>query len=169
VSVSFGRLALPTTTAPRQRRSGELTRLVVPGRARARAREHGPVSPPRARGGVRISLRFLTPFLIIFFVTAAALFSCFYGRDCRFVVPVRWVLRAFGSSDGRPLVRSEEVGLAGDSSGKLEADVVWSHWRLSAGHWCLRLPGAEDSMLVRRGALCACAAWTWTWFSCFVF
>jgi hypothetical protein len=169
VSVSFGRLALPTTTAPRQRRSGELTRLVVPGRARARAREHGPVSPPRARGGVRISLRFLTPFLIIFLLLLPLCSHVFTDATAALLCPCDGCLRAFGSSDGRPLVRSEEVGLAGDSSGKLEADVVWSHWRLSAGHWCLRLPGAEDSMLVRRGALCACAAWTWTWFSCFVF
>lgn len=63
----------------------------------------------------------------------------------------------FGSNDGRrspALVRSEEVGFAGISSGKPEEDVFWRHWTLSAGHWCLRvpglrIPGASD------GELCA--------------
>jgi hypothetical protein len=73
-------------------RSGELTRLVVPGRAR----EHGPVSPPRARGGVRISLRFLTPFLIIFLLLLPLCSHVFTDATAALLCPCDGCLRAFG-------------------------------------------------------------------------
>ena len=95
-------------------------------------------------------------------------------------MPVRWlplaavmgalrVVCVFGGCDrARALVRSEEVGfaLAGDGSGKPEADVVWRHLDgcQPAIGACdcrgLRIPCSSDG-----GALCACAAAsTWTWF-----
>ena len=74
-----------------------------------------------------ISLRFLTPFLIIILLLLPLCSHVFTDVTAALLCPCDGCLRAFGSSDGRPLVRSEEVGLAGDSSGKPEGDVVWRH------------------------------------------